>query len=362
LAGAFFAIQNREVLAGNRYDPHPTPTASSDDSDLIPSANPYDNPSGEPLPPTDGPLATSEGSDNLALAADAQTLSFEIGRADTNYLIIPVPPGTKAADIIIENHYLEEEMRVVLNGADSNFYAETLILGNHRDIISGTFEETRSGTTLRFFLNDIYEYRSIMEDERIYVEFVPPREMYANIIVIDPAYGGSDKGIVANELAEKDVTLAIALKLKEMLDQTGYKVYYTRLDDHNLEEERRVWLANNTKADILIRIEGDGDEDSMQNGTTAIYNGSFFIPSFGSVELANLLETEVVTSIRGKAVGLKAATANDYVISNATVPAAAIRVGYLTNTQEATLLGREDYIEKIALGIYNAILQVYEEE
>ncbi|MDR0219862.1 MAG: N-acetylmuramoyl-L-alanine amidase, partial [Lachnospiraceae bacterium] len=83
------------------------------------------------------------------------------------------------------------------------------------------------------------------------------------------------------------------------------------------------------------------------------------IPSFGSVELANLLETEVVTSIRGKAVGLKPATANDYVISNATVPAAAIKVGYLTNAQEAILLGREDYIEKIALGIYNAIVQVY---
>ena len=48
-------------------------------------------------------------------------------------------------------------------------------------------------------------------------------------------------------------------------------------------------------------------------------------------------------------------------ISKATVPAAAIRVGYLTNGQEAILLQREDYIQRIAEGIYQAVMQAYEE-
>jgi N-acetylmuramoyl-L-alanine amidase len=364
LTGAFLAMENRAVLAGNRYDPYPAEATSgtaSNTSDILLSENPYDTPetSSENPPPDEDPLPPAEDPGNLRPVAEARALSFEIGRADTNYLIIPVPPALKAADITIENHYLDEEMRVVLRGADSGFYADNLILGNHRNITDGTFEKTRVGTTLKFSLDGIYEYRSIMEDDRIYVEFVPPREMYSHIIVIDPAYGGSDTGATAGELAEKDVALAVTLKLKEMLDQTDYRVYYTRLDDHNLVEEKRVSLANNTKADMLIRIEGDGADDSTEYGTTAIYNADFFIPSFGSVELANLLETEVVTSIRGKAVGIKPATANDYVISNATVPAAAIRVGYLTNAQEAILLGRDDYIEKIARGIYNARVHVY---
>ena len=38
-----------------------------------------------------------------------------------------------------------------------------------------------------------------------------------------------------------------------------------------------------------------------------------------------------------------------------------MKVGCLTNKQEAILLGREDYQEKIADGICNAILAVYEE-
>ncbi|MDE7358578.1 MAG: N-acetylmuramoyl-L-alanine amidase [Lachnospiraceae bacterium] len=48
-------------------------------------------------------------------------------------------------------------------------------------------------------------------------------------------------------------------------------------------------------------------------------------------------------------------------MNNATVPAAAIRVGYLTNSQEAILLQREDYIRRIAEGIYNAVLKAYEQ-
>ena len=48
-------------------------------------------------------------------------------------------------------------------------------------------------------------------------------------------------------------------------------------------------------------------------------------------------------------------------ISEATVPAAAIKVGYLTNGQESILLQREDYIQRIAEGIYQTILKAYEE-
>ncbi len=112
---------------------------------------------------------------------------------------------------------------------------------------------------------------------------------------------------------------------------------------------------------MLIRIEVSGDENSKVYGTETVYNSRFFIPGFGNVELADLLEREVVTSISGKANGLVEASASDEVISSATVPAAAIRVGYLTNSQEAILLRREDYIKRIAEGIYNAVIKAYEQ-
>lgn len=70
----------------------------------------------------------------------------------------------------------------------------------------------------------------------------------------------------------------------------------------------------------------------------------------------------MVTAISGKANGLVEAAIQDEVINEATVPAAAIKVGYLTNGQESILLQREDYINRIAEGIYNAVMKAYEGE
>ena len=163
-------------------------------------------------------------------------------------------------------------------------------------------------------------------------------------------------------VAAKDITLEIAKALKTKLDGTDIKVYYTRMDDSNPTAENRVKLAAATKADMMIRIEVNGDEDSKQYGTEAVYNSRFFIPGFGSIELADLLEHQVVTAINGKANGLAEAEDADEVICDATVPAAAIRVGYLTNGQEFILLQRDDYIERIAEGIYQTILSAYEQQ
>jgi N-acetylmuramoyl-L-alanine amidase len=355
-------MENRDVLAKNRFDDYLAETGI-DNENILPIDQSHDNIGFLEYP---GILENSgrsvESSDNIIEETIGQSLIFELGSADTNFLTIPVPAGTGLMDIEITNHYLDNEMRIVIRGiSDINFYARNVISGNRKNITAGSYEIAGTNVILKFSLDNIYEYHSIMEDNKIYIEFVPPREIFDRIIVIDPAFGGNDSGIIANELKEKDVVLSIATKLKELLDQTDIKVYYTRLyDSNNPSDEKRVRIANNTRADMLIRIQVDSNDDSMVNGTTAIYNESFFIPRFGSIELANILEREVVLSIRGRAVGLKPATALDYVISNATVPAAAIKVGYLTNAQEAILLGRDDYLEKIAVGIFNAIMAVYE--
>ncbi len=292
----------------------------------------------------------------FAGAGEDNSLTFELGSADTNYLCIPLPAGTAADSVTIENHYMDNEMWIALSGTTGDFYKTAAISGNRQHIEGG---QAAAGTVLKFSLNNIYECRSILENNALYVEFIAPREIYDRIVVIDPAFGGAMPGRESGGLKEKEITLAIAQKLKEKLDETDIKVYYTRMDDNNPTEEQRVKIANNTKADMLIRIEANADDDSMMRGTTAVYNESFFIPRFGSIELADILEKEVVSIIKGKAVGLTAATEADYVVREATVPAAAIKVGYLTNAQEAILLQREDYIDKIAAGIFQAIETIY---
>lgn len=288
-------------------------------------------------------------------------LTFVLGKSDTSYLRIPLPDKCGAEDIVVENHYMDKELCIIVNGAKEEFYEENAISGNRSMVRQGLYETVQGSTRLIFQLTGIYECRTILEDHFLYISFLMPKEAYDKIVVIDPACGGLNVGLSTEELWEKNVSLGVAKKLKEKLDRSDIKVYYTRIDDVNPGEEDRVALANETRADMYIRIQVDADDDSSVYGTTTVYNGNYFIPGFGSVELADALERAVVTSIKGKALGLKEAQAEEYVLRNVTVPAAAVRAGCITNKQEATLLGREEYQDKIAEGIYQAILNVYEE-
>lgn len=279
----------------------------------------------------------------------------------TNYLCIPLPAGLKAERIRMENHYMEKQLWVFLQDIPDNFYGNRAVSGNLNQIIAGVIEYQNEGVCLKFDLTDIYECKSILENDYLYVEFVAPREVYDKIIVIDAGHGGEDAGWKAEELFEKDITLDIVTKLKEKLDESRIKVYYTRVGDENPSREDRIHLANAVKADMFISIHVNyNEEDSDQYGTETFYNSSFFIPGFGSVELADTVEREVVTSINGKGNGLFEAASDCFILQNASVPAAKVKVGYLSNKQEAILLGKEDYRQRIADGIYNAILKAYE--
>ena len=261
---------------------------------------------------------------------------------------------------MIENHYMDQELCVVIRGAKEAFYTDNAISGNRKMIREGKYEVLEDGIKLIFRLTGIFEYRTILENNDLYVSFLNPKEEFDRIVVIDPACGGTNDGFAADNIKEKDITLQIARKLKEKLDKTDIKVYYTRMDDVNPAEEERVFLANEIRADMYIRIQVDADEDVGVYGTTTVYNGDYFIPGFGSIELADVLEREVVTSIKGKALGLCEAQPEEYAIRNITIPAAAVKVGCITNKQEASLLERDEYQGKIADGIYNAIMKIFE--
>lgn len=289
----------------------------------------------------------------------------EKGR-NTRYFCIPLPADVSAEDVTIENHYVNHELLVCIKPKEGKnqeqFYEDHAVSGNCEKVLDGQLEVEKERISLRFTLTDVYEYQSSYENNVLYIEFMQPKEVYDKIVVIDPAYGGEDDGPAGNGLVSKTIMLNIAKALKTKLDDTDIKVYYTRMDDTNPESTDRVALANATGADMLIRMEVNTAKETQTYGTEAVYNARFFIPGFGNVELADLVEREVVTAIGGKANGLMPAGEEDVILQSATVPAATIRVGYLSNEKERALLSQEEYAKRIAEGIYQAILKAYEEQ
>ena len=79
------------------------------------------------------------------------------------------------------------------------------------------------------------------------------------VIAIDPGHGGEDPGAVGRRgTAEKDVVLAIARKLKTMVDATpGTRAMLTRDDDYYVPLAARVQKARRVSADLFISIHAD---------------------------------------------------------------------------------------------------------
>lgn len=83
-----------------------------------------------------------------------------------------------------------------------------------------------------------------------------PSNEKVKVVVIDPGHGGHDTGCLGSSSREKDVALAISLKLGKMIEDNfkDVKVVYTRKTDVFVELYRRAQIANENNADLFICI------------------------------------------------------------------------------------------------------------
>jgi N-acetylmuramoyl-L-alanine amidase len=94
-------------------------------------------------------------------------------------------------------------------------------------------------------------------------------------VVIDAGHGGQDPGTIGKRAKEKNVTLAIALKLGSMIQKNfrDVKVIFTRDRDVFVELNRRAQLANDLKADLFISIHCNANNDHSLRGAETYVMG-----------------------------------------------------------------------------------------
>lgn len=92
----------------------------------------------------------------------------------------------------------------------------------------------------------------------LFSSFYIPKEgkRKVKVIVIDPGHGGKDPGCNGATHKEKEVALAVALKLGKLIEEhiKDVKVIYTRKTDVFVELEDRAKIANDNNADLFISI------------------------------------------------------------------------------------------------------------
>lgn len=90
------------------------------------------------------------------------------------------------------------------------------------------------------------------------------------VVVIDAGHGGKDHGAIDNNIREKDINLAVALKVGNYIKKHGknIKVVYTRDKDEYLTLQQRADKANKAKGDLFISIHTNSVDKNNPNRTT----------------------------------------------------------------------------------------------
>jgi N-acetylmuramoyl-L-alanine amidase len=217
-------------------------------------------------------------------------------------------------------------------------------------------------------------------------------------IALDPGHGGAETGATGpTGLLEKDVTLAIARKLRELLEnRLGVRVIFTRDEDRDLPLDERTSVANNNKSDLFISIHVNASPRRNAKGSSVYFlsqqasdeesrrvaaaenapsaraasatNRDLQFILWDMAQTASLNESSVLAEILLEELlgssgeennrGIKQAPFR--VLMGATMPSVLVEVGFITNPDEERLLRTSKYQEELAQAIFRGVLRYKE--
>jgi N-acetylmuramoyl-L-alanine amidase len=211
-------------------------------------------------------------------------------------------------------------------------------------------------------------------------------------IVIDPGHGGKDPGARGYQgTEEKDITLKVALKLRDLLrQQRGVRVLMTRERDEFVELEDRAKFANGQEADLFVSIHvnshpqrsvkgleiyhfGEAKDQralevaARENGTPLNSTGvgwEYLVADLltakkieASLELAWTAKEAMVTNLNGQYTlvdhGVK--TAPFYVLRFTSMPSILAEIAYISNSAEEDLLRTTRFTTRVAEALMEGI-------
>ena len=219
-----------------------------------------------------------------------------------------------------------------------------------------------------------------------------PRTKAFQTIVIDPGHGGKDPGARGQRgTEEKDITLRVALKLRDLLSrQPGVRVLMTRERDQFVELEDRAKFANERGADLFVSIHvnshpqryvkgieiyhfGEAKDQralevaARENGTPLNSTGvgwEYLVADLltakkieASLELAWTAKEALVTNLNGHydLVDHGVKTAPFYVLRFTSMPSILAEVAYISNSAEEDLLRTTRFTTRVAEALMEGV-------
>lgn len=172
------------------------------------------------------------------------------------------------------------------------------------------------------------------------------------LIALDAGHGGSASGAYYEGTAEKDLNLAMTLRLWDILNSLGYRTILTRSTDVYVGLGERAEMANRAGADLFISIHCNASVTSNTFQGLHVYH---FPGSRTGSALAQAIQTPACRFTGAIDRGI--ASDNFAVLRETNMPAALVETGYMTCHEELMRLRDPVYQDKMARGIAQGIIQ-----
>lgn len=195
----------------------------------------------------------------------------------------------------------------------------------------------------------------------------------SKIIVIDAGHGKPDEGAQSSTgTTEAETNLKIAMKLQNLLEQSGATVILTRsdenaiydLDKKTLREKKisdirnRVKIGNEASADIFVSIHLNKIPEGQYWGWQCFYKES----DENGMKLAKTIQDNLNQSIKKENTRVAMKIDNVYIVKHVEIPTAIVECGFLSNQEEEKQLLTDEYQNKLAWGIYSGIMDYFYNE
>lgn len=272
-----------------------------------------------------------------------------------NALILEKAPGLTGASLIVQDHYIQRQIKVTLPAAYIDFY-EARVWEETDDIVKRVEVSQLNTTEITLTTTTIKALEITEDDQYIYLKCVKPKEKYNKIVVVDAGHGKDDPGTIYGQIKEKDITLRLALQLqKEIANDPSIKVYMIREGDTFLTPMERSVVANEIEPDLFISIHVNsiGNNESA-NGTETYYTSK---TDTRNKVFANMVQKALVDTFGTKNRGVKD---NTYVVTKYTnYPAILIEIGFLTNPSDRQMMLSSGFEQKYGVAVYSCIQNYY---
>ena len=186
-----------------------------------------------------------------------------------------------------------------------------------------------------------------------------PRRYFA---IIDASHGGQDRGeALSSTLAEKDITVALARRLRQELESRGINTLVLRDSDANLSLDERAFFANTTHAAVYVAMHAASNGHGVRLYTALLPYTEDDLGPFRawtraqspSLLLSQAAETSVAAELRKVQVTVRTLSAPLRPLNN--VLTAAIAVEVAPPAADVSALTAPDYQQLIAGAVANGI-------